>query len=74
MIFSVALVLGCVEPQPQTLTLPSISDRNREVRKAMLEFNDAQFKKECAAIDEVLLGIELQLDTLAASLLPFTLF
>ena len=67
MIFSVALVLGCVEPQPQTLTLPSISDRNREVRKAMLGFNEAQFKKECAAIDEVLLGIDLQLDTLAGN-------
>ena len=48
--------MGCVDPQPQTLTLPSAADKEREVRKAMVEFNEARFKAECAAIDSALLG------------------
>ena len=42
---------GCVEPQPQTLTLPRADDQNKKVRQAMVEFNEARFQEECAAID-----------------------
>ena len=45
------LGVGCVEPQPQTLTLPRADDQDKKVRQAMVEFNEARFQEECAAID-----------------------
>ena len=75
-----AMVLArCVEPQPQTLTLPSSADQEKKVRQAMVEFNEARFQEECAAIDSAVAktrwpadtlpgGVLLQIDTAAPSM------
>ena len=68
------LVASCVEPQPQTLTLPTAADQDKKVRKAMVEFNEARFQEERAAIDSAVArtlwpadilpgGVLLQIDT-----------
>ena len=41
---------GCIEPEPQTLTLPTLAEEDRQVRKAMVEFNEARFQEEREAI------------------------
>ena len=75
-----AMVLAsCVEPQPQTLTLPSSADQEKKVRQAMVQFNEARFQEECAAIDSAVAktrwpadtlpgGVLLQIDTAAPSM------
>ena len=41
---------SCLEPEPQTLTLPTLAEEDRQVRKAMVEFNEARFQEEREAI------------------------
>ena len=41
---------GCFEPEPQTLTLPTLADKERQVREAMAGFNEARFQEEREAI------------------------
>ena len=41
---------SCLEPEPQTLTLPALAEEDRQVRKAMVEFNEARFQEEREAI------------------------
>ena len=48
------LLFSCVEPQPKTLTLPSLDDAQRQERQALAKFNAQRFSEECAAIDSVL--------------------
>ena len=73
------LVASCIEPQPQTLTLPTAADQNKKVRQAMVEFNEARFQEECAAIDSAVSktgwpadtlpgGVLLQIDTAAPAM------
>ena len=63
------LVASCVEPQPQTLTLPTAADQNKKVRQAMVEFNEARFQEECAAIDSAVSKTGLPVDTLPGGVL-----
>ena len=63
------LVVGCVEPQPQTLTLPTAADQDKKVRQAMVEFNVARFQEECAAIDSAIAKTGLPADTLPGGVL-----
>ena len=63
------LVASCVEPQPQTLTLPTAADQNKKVRQAMVEFNEARFAEECAAIDSAIAKTGLPADTLPGGVL-----
>ena len=63
------LVASCVEPQPQTLTLPTAADQNKKVRQAMVEFNEARFQEECAAIDSACAKTSLPADTLPGGVL-----
>ena len=62
------LVAGCVEPQPQTLTLPRRRP-NKKVRQAMVEFNEARFQEECAAIDSGVAMTGLPAETLPGGVL-----
>lgn len=64
-------VLGasCVEPQPQTLTLPTAADQDKKARQAMVEFNEARFKEECAAIDSAVAKTGQPADTLPGGVL-----
>ena len=55
---------GCIEPEPQTLTLPTLADEDRQVRKAMVEFNEARFQEEREAILAAIRQTELPSDTL----------
>lgn len=55
---------GCIEPEPQTLTLPTLADEDRQVRKAMVEFNEARFQEEREAIDVAIRQTSLPSDTL----------
>ena len=65
-----AMVLAsCVEPQPQTLTLPTVADQNKKVRQAMVEFNEARFQEECAAIDSAIAKTGLPAVTLPGGVL-----
>jgi len=48
------LLFSCVEPQPKTLTLPSLEDAQRQERQALAKFNARRFSEECVAIDSVL--------------------
>ena len=53
LIWAAALAVAwtsCLEPEPQTLTLPTLADEDRQVRKAMVEFNEARFQEERTAI------------------------
>ena len=63
------LVASCVEPQPQTLTLPTAADQDKKVRQAMVEFNEARFQEECAAIDSAVAKTGLPADTLPGGVL-----
>ena len=63
------LVASCVEPQPQSLTLPTAADQNKKVRQAMVEFNEARFQEECAAIDSAIVKTGLPADTLPGGVL-----
>lgn len=63
------LVASCVEPQPQTLTLPTAADQDKKVRQAMVEFNEARFEEECAAIDSAIAKTGLPADTLPGGVL-----
>ena len=63
------LVASCVEPQPQTLTLPTAADQNKKVRQAMVEFNEGRFQEECAAIDSAVAKTGLPADTLPGGVL-----
>ena len=63
------LVVGCVEPQPQTLTLPTAADQDKKVRQAMVEFNEARIREECAAIDSAISKTGLPADTLSGNVL-----
>lgn len=65
----VVLGASCVEPQPQTLTLPAVADQDKKVRKAMVEFNEARFKEECAAIDSAVAKTGQPADTLPGGIL-----
>lgn len=49
-----ACLCHCVEPQPKTLTLPSAKEANRQVRRALAEFNSERFNLECASIDSAI--------------------
>ena len=60
---------GCVEPQPQTLTLPRADDQDEKVRQAMVEFNEARFQEECAAIDLAVAMTGLPAETLPGGVL-----
>ena len=60
---------GCVEPQPQTLTLPRADDQDEKVRQAMVEFNEARFQEECAAIDSAVFKTGLPSDILPGGVL-----
>ena len=65
-----AMVLAsCVEPQPQTLTLPTATDQDKKVRRALVEFNEARFQEECAAIDSAVAKTGLPVDTLPGGVL-----
>ena len=65
-----AMVLAsCVEPQPQTLTLPSSADQEKKVRQAMVQFNEARFQEECAAIDSAVARTQWPADTLPGGVL-----
>ena len=55
---------GCIEPEPQTLTLPTLAEEDRQVRKAMVEFNEARFQEEREAILAAIRQTELPSDTL----------
>ena len=55
---------GCIEPEPQTLTLPTLAEEDRQVRKAMVEFNEARFQEEREAIVAAIRQTELPSDTL----------
>ena len=55
---------SCLEPEPQTLTLPTLADEDRQVRKAMVEFNEARFQEESEAILAAIRQTELPSDTL----------
>ena len=68
-VFGAMLVASCVEPQPQTLTLPTAADQNKKVRQAMVEFNEARFAEECAAIDSAIARTSLPADTLPGGVL-----
>lgn len=63
------LVASCIEPQPQTLTLPTAADQNKKVRQAMVEFNEARFAEECAAIDSAVSKTGWPADTLPGGVL-----
>ena len=63
------LVASCIEPQPQTLTLPTAADQNKKVRQAMVEFNEARFAEECAAIDSAVAKTGWPADTLPGGVL-----
>ena len=63
------LVASCIEPQPQTLTLPTAADQNKKVRQAMVEFNEARFQEECATIDSAIAKTEWPADTLPGGVL-----
>lgn len=63
------LVASCIEPQPQTLTLPTAADQNKKVRQAMVEFNEARFQEECAAIDSAVAKTRWPADTLPGGVL-----
>jgi len=63
------LVASCVEPQPQTLTLPTAADQDKKVRQAMVEFNEARFQEECAAIDLAVVQTGLPSDILPGGVL-----
>ena len=63
------LVASCIEPQPQTLTLPTAADQNKKVRQAMVEFNEARFAEECADIDSAIAKTGLPADTLPGGVL-----
>ena len=67
LIWAAALAVAwtsCIEPEPQTLTLPTLEDEDRQVRKAMVEFNEARFQEERMAIDAAIRQSELPSDTL----------
>ena len=68
-VFGAMLVASCVEPQPQTLTLPTAADQNKKVRQAMVEFNEARFQEECAAIDSAVSKTGWPADTLPGGVL-----
>ena len=68
-VLGAVIVAGCVEPQPQTLTLPTAADQNKKVRQAMVEFNEARFQEECAAIDSAIAKTSLPADTLPGGVL-----
>ena len=63
------VLVSCVEPQPQTLTLPTAADQDKKVRQAMVEFNEARFQEECAAIDSAIAKTRLPADTLHGGVL-----
>lgn len=60
---------GCTEPEPQTLTLPTLADEDRQVRKAMVEFNEARFQEERDAIDAAIRQTSVPSDTLRGGVL-----
>ena len=60
---------SCVEPQPQTLTLPSSADQEKKVRQAMVEFNEARFQEEADAIDSAVATTCLLAETLPGGVL-----
>lgn len=68
-VLGAALVASCVEPQPQTLTLPTAADQNKKVRQAMVEFNEARFQEECTAIDSAIAKTGLPADSLPGGVL-----
>jgi len=68
-VLGAVIVAGCVEPQPQTLTLPSSADQEKKVRQAMVEFNEARFQEECAAIDSAVAKTRWPADTLPGGVL-----
>ena len=68
-VFGAMLVASCVEPQPQTLTLPMAADQEKKVRQAMVEFNEARFQEECAAIDSAVTRTRWPADTLPGGVL-----
>ena len=55
---------GCIEPEPQTLTLPTLAEEDRQVRKAMVEFNEARFQEERQAIVAAIGQTDLPSETL----------
>lgn len=55
---------GCIEPEPQTLTLPTLADEDRQLREAMVEFNEARFQEERVAIAAAIRQSELPSVTL----------
>lgn len=68
-VLGAVIVAGCVEPQPQTLTLPSSADKEKKVRQAMVQFNEARFQEECAAIDSAVAKTRWPADTLPGGVL-----
>ena len=68
-VLGAVIVAGCVEPQPQTLTLPSSADQEKKVRQAMVQFNEARFQEECAAIDSAVAKTRWPADTLPGGVL-----
>ena len=61
--------IGCIEPQPQTLTLPSTQQEDRAVRTAMVEFNEDRLQNELAAIDSATRHLSIPLDSLSGGVL-----
>ena len=68
-VLGAVIAAGCVEPQPQTLTLPSSADQEKKVRQAMVQFNEARFQEECAAIDSAVAKTRWPADTLPGGVL-----
>ena len=60
---------GCFEPEPQTLTLPTLADKERQVREAMAGFNESRFKEEREAIAVAIRQSPLPFDTLRGGVL-----
>ena len=65
----IALVWGCENPRPQSLTVPSEEEANRAMRESMTSFNEARFKAECAAINSAVVNAEWTVDTLPGGVL-----
>ena len=63
------LLASCLEPQPKTLSLPSPAAQDEQVRQAMLEFNEARFQEEVAAIGSAMAKSGLRADTLPGGIL-----
>ena len=67
LIWAAALAVAwtsCLEPEPQTLTLPTLAEEDRQLREAMVEFNEARFQEERTAIVAAIRQTELPSDTM----------